>query len=109
MSLPVGSMGMLTTVADDFSSESRSEAAVEGDCTEDMPVPASMSRRPGGLGHGTGFRTVPIELAFVVDDTGSMGPEIAGVRAALTAQIQRLAAVTTRPYRTPRSSRSRTM
>lgn len=99
MSLPVGAMGMLTTVADDFSSEYRSEASVESTCGEDMPDTGIDIAAAGGASvTGQDLKTNPIELAFVVDDTGSMGNEISAVRAALTAQIQRLAAVTTRPY-----------
>lgn len=99
MNLPVGAMGMLTTVADDFSSEYRSEASVESTCGEDMPDTGIDIAAAGGASVAAqDFKTNPIELAFVVDDTGSMGPEIAAVRAALTAQIARLAAVTTRPY-----------
>ena len=99
MSLPVGSMALLTTADDDFASEYRSEATIESNCTEDMPDTGIDIAAAGGASvTAQDFKTNPVELAFVVDDTGSMGPEIAAVRAALTAQIQRLAAQTTRPY-----------
>ncbi len=42
----------------------------------------------------------PIELAMVVDDTGSMAEEIGAVRTALTNTINRLAADTTKPFPT---------
>lgn len=99
MGLPVGSMGMLTTVDDDFATEYRSEATVEANCSEDMPDTGIDIAATGGASvTAQDFKTNPVELAFVVDDTGSMGNEIVAVRAALTAQIARLAAITTRPY-----------
>ena len=99
MSLPIGSMALLTSVANDFSTEYRSEATIEDACSEDMPdIGIDVAAAAGAAVASQNFKTNPVELAFVVDDTGSMGNEISAVRAALTAQIDRLRAVTGRPY-----------
>ncbi|HUE84834.1 MAG TPA: hypothetical protein VMO26_02040, partial [Vicinamibacterales bacterium] len=108
----IGTRGAAARVDKDFATEYLSPPAEESACTEDIPdsatnVPVAASEWTddnGGQGlfaavtADQNFKTNPVELAFVVDDTGSMGPEIAAVRTTLTNQIERLKAVTDKPY-----------
>lgn len=99
MTLPIGSMALLTPLDTDFAREYRSPAATEDACLEDLPDTAqTVSGVAGGLVTDQNFKTNAVELAFVVDDTGSMGPEIGAVRQTLTNEINRLKAVTGVPF-----------
>jgi hypothetical protein len=57
----------------------------EESCTEEIPdTPVNIVVSAGGLATDKNFKVGSVSLAFVVDDTGSMSPEIAGVRQVLT-------------------------
>jgi hypothetical protein len=111
MSLPVNAMAMNTAVEKDFATEYRSNATEEADCTEPIPdTPTSVAATsPDERGEGdefilgsatanVDFKVNPVELAFVIDDTGSMGNEIGAVKQVLTNEINALKAVTTKPF-----------
>ena len=111
MSLPVNAMAMNTAVDKDFATEYRSNATEEADCTEPIPdTPTSVAATsPDERGEGdefilgsatanVDFKVNPVELAFVIDDTGSMGNEIGAVKQVLTNEINALKAVTTKPF-----------
>jgi hypothetical protein len=93
MGLKVGAMAMLTRVDKDFPTEYLSTASDETGCLEELPDTSFNTTVAGaGTAGNLNFKTNPVELAFVVDDTGSMGPEIGAVRTILTNQISRLVA-----------------
>jgi hypothetical protein len=110
MSLPINAMAMLTGVDKDFATEYRSNPTEEEECSEEIPDdPVSISVGAGdmdgesavigaGITANQNFKTNPVEIAFVVDDTGSMGPEIGAVRQTLTNEIARLQAETSKPF-----------
>lgn len=57
----------------------------EDSCTEELPdKPVNITVTAGATTTGKNIKVGAVDLAFVVDDTGSMGPEIGGVRTALT-------------------------
>jgi hypothetical protein len=113
MELPVGKMAMQTAVNKDFATEYRSSDKDENGCLEELPdtaVPVAVaagSSDPQPVGGSNerpaianqNFKTNGAELAFVIDDTGSMDAELAAVRTTLTNTIKRLAA-SGRPFPT---------
>jgi len=92
------------TSADDFDFEYLSPSTVELVCTEEMPEVgaaniATITGTNGGTANSNDFRVGAPDLAFVVDDTGSMSEEIGGVRSILNATITALqAASVVRPF-----------
>lgn len=63
----------------------------EDACSEELPdSPVNIAVNAGATAAGRNFKVAPVDLAFVVDDTGSMSEEIAGVRAGLTATVDML-------------------
>jgi hypothetical protein len=106
MDLEATRMGMLTGVNKQFTTEYRSKDKEEEGCLEELPdtaEPVPVAAGSSDLDPGGGsierpaianqnFKTNGAELAFVVDDTGSMGAELAAVRGTLTDTINRLKA-----------------
>ncbi|HEX8686482.1 MAG TPA: hypothetical protein VF654_08270, partial [Pyrinomonadaceae bacterium] len=63
----------------------------EDDCTEEIPdAPTNLSVAGGGSLTGKNIRVNGARLAFVVDDTGSMGNEIGAVRSILSGFVSTL-------------------
>lgn len=87
------------TADDDFDFEYLSPSAVELACTEETPEPAAdiatVAATAGSTTINHNFRVGAPDLAFVVDDTGSMSEEIAGVRTILSNTITSLQAAST--------------
>jgi hypothetical protein len=68
----------------DFSSEYHNPPG-EDDCSEEVPDTAvTISASGGAVASNKNFKVGGADLAFVIDDTGSMGPEIGAVRTVLS-------------------------
>lgn len=78
-----GRMAILTRVDADFPTEYHNPPD-EDDCTEEIPdTPINVAVSAGTTTINKDFKVGAVDLAFVVDDTGSMGPEIGAVRTTL--------------------------
>ena len=83
-------LAMFTSVDSDFQAEFINPS-VEGDCGQDTDPAASEDLPVGATGVKTADAKVQgASLAFVVDVTGSMGPEIGLVKTALNAMVTAL-------------------
>jgi hypothetical protein len=78
----------------DFSTEYHNPPE-ENDCTEELPDTAvAVAASGGAVETNKNFKVGGADLAFVVDDTGSMGPEIGAVRSILSGFVSVIDAIT---------------
>lgn len=77
-----GRMAIKTRIDSEFPTEYYGPTAdEENNCTEDIPdTPLNISVVAGATTPNINFKVGGVKLAFVVDDTGSMGSEITAVR-----------------------------
>ena len=90
-----GKFGSLPRSMDvDFSTEYHNPPS-EDDCTEELPDTAvAVAAGAGAVENNKNFKVGGADLAFVVDDTGSMGPEIGAVRTILSGFVSVMDAIT---------------
>ncbi len=86
-----------STFEANFTTEYLSEEGDENNCTEELPdSPVNVTASAGTTVANKNFKVQNVELALVVDDTGSMSNEIGAVRTSLSAFITIVEGITTR-------------